>query len=37
MAADPEQVYRQAEAGSDTDQADMDALRVLLLPALRKM
>ncbi len=37
MAADPEQVYRQAEAALDTDKADMEALRVLLLPALRKM
>lgn len=37
MAADPEQVYRQAEAVSDADKADMEALRALLLPALRKM
>ena len=37
MAADPEQVYRQAEAVSDADKADMDALRVLLLPAFKKM
>ena len=36
MAADPEQVYRQAEAGLDTDKADVDALRVLLLPVLKR-
>lgn len=36
MAADPEQVYRQAEAVPDADKTDMDALRALLLPALRR-
>lgn len=36
MAADPEQVYRLAEAVSDADKTDMDALRALLLPALRR-
>jgi hypothetical protein len=36
MGADPEQVYRQAEAVSDADKADMEALRVLLLPVLRR-
>ena len=36
MAADPELVYRQAEAVPDANKADVDALRVLLLPALRR-
>jgi hypothetical protein len=36
MAADPEQVYREAESLSDADKDDMDALRVVLLPALRR-
>jgi len=36
LAADPEQVYRQAEAVSDADKADMEALRALLLPALKR-
>ena len=36
MAADPEQVYRQAEAVSDVDKADMEALRVSLLPVLKR-
>ena len=37
MAADPLLVYRQAEAVSDADNADMEALRALLLPALKRM
>lgn len=36
MAADPEQIYRQAESVSDADKADLDALRTLLLPALKR-
>jgi hypothetical protein len=36
MAADPEQVYRQAEAVSDADKADMEALRALLLPSFKR-
>ena len=36
MGADPEQVYRQAESVSDADKADIDALRVLLLPTLKR-
>ncbi len=34
MAADPEQVYRQAETISELDTAERDALRALLLPSL---
>ena len=37
MAADPHLVYRQAEAVSDTDMTDMEALRALLLPVLKRM
>ncbi len=37
MAADPEQVYRQAKTVSDADKTDMDALRGVLLPAFKKM
>jgi hypothetical protein len=37
MAVDPERVYRQAESVSDADKADMEALRALLRPALKKM
>lgn len=36
MAADPELVYRQAEAVADADKADMEAVRALLLPALKR-
>ncbi len=36
MAADPEQVSRQAEAVSDADKADMEALKALLLPGLKR-
>jgi len=36
MASDPELVYRQAEAVSDVDKADMEALRALLLPAFKR-
>jgi hypothetical protein len=36
MAADPERVYRQAEAIQDADKGDMAALRALLVPALRR-
>ena len=36
MGADPEQVYRQAEAVPDADKADMDALRALVLPAFKR-
>ena len=37
MAADPEQVFRQAEALPDADKADLDVLKSLLAPALRRM
>lgn len=36
MAVDPERVYRQAESVSDADKADMEALRALLLPVLKR-
>jgi len=35
MAADPHLVFRQAETVPDADKEDMDALRALLLPALK--
>ncbi|TAL12064.1 MAG: hypothetical protein EPO02_02890 [Nitrospirae bacterium] len=36
MATDPELVSRQAETVPDADQADVEALRLLLLPALKR-
>ena len=37
MAAEPELVFRQAEAVTDADKADMEALKALLLPAFKRM
>jgi len=36
MAADPEQVYRQVETAPEAGAADVEALRVLLLPTFKK-